>query len=76
MLRSLLRIARSCSRRCAAHACGRARGVGGSDRAAFTALICKGTSEILGHADALRTSRTRRGGSPLTNGPTGSMAKA
>jgi hypothetical protein len=41
MLRSLLRTARSCSRRCAALACARDRGVGGSDRAAFTTLICR-----------------------------------
>jgi hypothetical protein len=41
MLRSLLRAACSCSRRCAAHACARDQGVGGSDRAVFTALICK-----------------------------------
>jgi hypothetical protein len=41
MLRSLLRAACSCSHCCAAHARARARGVGGSDCAAFTALICR-----------------------------------
>jgi hypothetical protein len=46
MLRSLLRVARSCSRRCAARACARARGVGGSDRATFTALICKEQAKL------------------------------
>jgi hypothetical protein len=33
--------ASSCSRRCAARARARARGVGRSNRAAFTAIICK-----------------------------------
>jgi hypothetical protein len=46
MLRSLLRAARSCSRRCSARACARARGVGGSDRAVFTALICKEQAKL------------------------------
>jgi hypothetical protein len=41
MLRSFLGAARSCSHRCATRAHARARGVGGSDRATFTALICK-----------------------------------
>jgi hypothetical protein len=41
MLRSLLRAARSCSRRYAARSCARDRGVGGLERATFTALICK-----------------------------------
>jgi hypothetical protein len=41
MLRSFLRAARSCSPRCSPRAHARARGVGGSDRAAFMALICK-----------------------------------
>jgi hypothetical protein len=40
ILRSLLRTTRSCSCRCAARACARALGVGGSDRAAFTATLC------------------------------------
>jgi hypothetical protein len=38
MLRSLLRAARSCSRRCATSVCTRDRGVGRSDCAAFTPL--------------------------------------
>jgi hypothetical protein len=38
--RSFLRAARSCSRRCAVRARTRARGVGGSDRVAFTATLC------------------------------------
>jgi hypothetical protein len=42
MLCSFLRAARSCSRRCVAHARARAQGVGGSDRAAFTVITCKG----------------------------------
>jgi hypothetical protein len=46
MLRSLLRAARSCSRHDAARARARARGVGGSDRAAFTALICKEQAKL------------------------------
>jgi hypothetical protein len=46
MLRSLLRAARSCSRRCAARACARDRGVGASDRVAFTALICKEQAKL------------------------------
>jgi hypothetical protein len=41
MLRSFLRATRSCSRRCAARTRARARGLGESDRAAFTTLICK-----------------------------------
>jgi hypothetical protein len=40
ILRSFLRIARSCSRRCAAHVHARARGVDGSDRAAFMTTLC------------------------------------
>jgi hypothetical protein len=40
ILRSFLRATRSCSCRCAARACARALGVGGSDRAAFTATLC------------------------------------
>jgi hypothetical protein len=46
MLRSLLRAARSCSRRYATRARARARGVGGSDRVAFTALICKKQAKL------------------------------
>jgi hypothetical protein len=38
---SLLRSTRSCSHRCAARASARDRGVGGSDRAAFTRTICR-----------------------------------
>jgi hypothetical protein len=38
--RSFLRAARSCSRRCAVRARTRTRGVGGSDRVAFTATLC------------------------------------
>jgi hypothetical protein len=75
-LRSLLRAARSCSRRCTARACSRDRGVGGSDRSAFTALICKGTGKISRHDNTSRTSRTRGSRFPLTNGPTGSMVNA
>jgi hypothetical protein len=75
-LRSLLRAARSCSHRCAARACARYRGVGGSDRAAFTALICKGAGKISRHANAPRIGRRRGSGGPLTNGPTGSMVNA
>jgi hypothetical protein len=37
-----LRATRSCSRRCAAHARARARGVGGSNRAAFKVTSCRG----------------------------------
>jgi hypothetical protein len=40
ILRSFLHAARSYSRRCVAHARTWARGVGGSDRAAFTATLC------------------------------------
>jgi hypothetical protein len=36
-----LRVARSCSRHCATHARARARGVGGSDRAASTVTRCR-----------------------------------
>jgi hypothetical protein len=39
---SFLCAARSCSHRCAARMRARARGVGGSDRAAFTAMNCRG----------------------------------
>jgi hypothetical protein len=46
MLRSLLRAACSYSRRCTARAWSRDRGVGGSDRAAFTALICEGRAKL------------------------------
>jgi hypothetical protein len=49
MLRSLLRTTRSCSRLCATRACARDRGVGGSDRAAFTALICKEQAKLQNH---------------------------
>jgi hypothetical protein len=41
ILLSFLRAARSCSRRCATRAHARARGVGGSDRATFTAITCR-----------------------------------
>jgi hypothetical protein len=56
----------------------RARGVGGSDRAAFTTLICKTkeAGKTSRHADIPQTGRTREGGAPLTNGPTGSMVNA
>jgi hypothetical protein len=40
ILRSFLRTARSCSRRCVAHVRSRARGVDGSDRAAFMTTLC------------------------------------
>jgi hypothetical protein len=43
---SLLRAASSCSLCCATRACARARGVGGSDRAAFTALICREQAKL------------------------------
>jgi hypothetical protein len=46
MLRSLLRAARSCCCRCATRARARARGVGRSDRVAFTALICKEQAKL------------------------------
>jgi hypothetical protein len=36
-----LRTARSCSRRCTARTRARARGVGGSDRAAFMVTSCR-----------------------------------
>jgi hypothetical protein len=41
ILFSFLHAVRSYSRRCATHARARARGVGGSDRAAFTVTRCK-----------------------------------
>jgi hypothetical protein len=41
ILFSSLRAARSCSRRCAAHARARAWGMGGSDRVAFTVTHCR-----------------------------------
>jgi hypothetical protein len=41
-----LRAAHSCSRRCTARARARARGVGGSDRAAFTAITCRGRLKL------------------------------
>jgi hypothetical protein len=44
-LRSLLRSTRSHSRRCAARASARDRGVGGSDRAAFTHTNCGGQAK-------------------------------
>jgi hypothetical protein len=44
-LRSLLRSTRSRSRRCAARASAWDRGVGGSDRAAFTRTICGGQAK-------------------------------
>jgi hypothetical protein len=74
MLRSLLCVIRSCSHRCAVRACARSRGVGGSDRAAFTTLICKEQEKL----QNTPTSRepAEQGGSPLTNGPTGSMVNA
>jgi hypothetical protein len=60
--------------------CARARdrGMGGSDRAAFTALICKTeeADEASKHANIPRTGRTRKDGTPLTSGPTGSMVNA
>jgi hypothetical protein len=40
ILLSFLRASRSCSHRCAARAAARARGVGGSDHAAFTVTLC------------------------------------
>jgi hypothetical protein len=40
ILLSFLHAARSCSHRCAARAAARARGVGGSDRAASTVTLC------------------------------------
>jgi hypothetical protein len=43
ILFSFLRVARSCSRCCAARA--QVRGVGGSDRAAFTVTICRGRAK-------------------------------
>jgi hypothetical protein len=48
--------------------------VGGSDRAAFTALICKGTGNISRRDNASRINRTKGSGGPLTNESTGSMA--
>jgi hypothetical protein len=56
----------------------RDRGVGGSDRAAFTTLIYKTgeADEASKHANISRTGRTRKGETPLTSGPTGSMANA
>jgi hypothetical protein len=78
MLRSLLRAARSCSRHCAARVCARDRGVGGSDRATFTTLICKTeeADEASKHASILQTGKRRKGRTPLTSGPTRSMVNA
>jgi hypothetical protein len=66
-------IAGSCSPSCAPPALApaaapraraRARGVGGSDRAAFTAITCRGASETPDHDGAPRTKRPKRGGNP------------
>jgi hypothetical protein len=46
ILFSFLRAALSCSCRCTARARSRARGVGGSDRAASTAITCKGRVKL------------------------------
>jgi hypothetical protein len=43
---SFLRAARSCSRRCATRARARARGVGGSDPVASTAITCEGRMKL------------------------------
>jgi hypothetical protein len=52
--------------------------VGGSDHAAFTALIYKTeeANEASKHANTTRTDGIRKGRTPLTSGPTGSMVNA
>jgi hypothetical protein len=64
MLRSFLLAARSCSRRCAARAHARAQGVGGSDRAAFTAITYRGVNETSDHDNAPRIKRPEKGRNP------------
>jgi hypothetical protein len=60
-LRSLLRYTRSRSRRCAAHASARDRGVGGSDRVAFTRTICEGSGETLKRAINPKKRHSKKG---------------
>jgi hypothetical protein len=69
ILFSFLSAARSCSRRCAARA--RAQGVGGSDRATFTAITCRGRVELQ-ITTMLHEPKDQRGvGTLLTSGPSG-----
>jgi hypothetical protein len=68
ILHSLLRAARSSSRRCVARTRARARGVGGSDRVAFTTLICKEQAKL---QDTLTCRKPAKRGEAEVHSPTG-----